>query len=145
MERRSCELEIRFVFLTINKIRMKKLSGIASLLVCFTMISQAQQPVRKGAFETATISVPTVQCEQCKDRIEKYLTREDGITKVTVDYKKKTCKVTYLWDRTTIENIKTAIANVGYDAGDVTADPEAYKKLPTCCKKPEDGGGPEKK
>ena len=108
-------------------------------------IVKAQEPVRKGAFETATISVPTVQCEQCKDRIEKYLTREDGITKVTVDYKKKTCKVTYLWDRTTIENIKTAIANVGYDAGDVTADPEAYKKLPTCCKKPEDGGGPEKK
>ena len=56
----------------------------------------------------------------------------------------KDLKVAYLWDRTTIENIKTAIANVGYDAGDVTADPEAYKKLPTCCKKPEDGGGPQK-
>jgi mercuric ion binding protein len=53
--------------------------------------------------------------------------------------------VTYLWDRTTIENIKTAIANIGYDADDVTADEEAYKKLPTCCKKPQDGGGPEKK
>jgi periplasmic mercuric ion binding protein len=85
-----------------------------------------------------------VQCEQCKDRIEKYLTREDGVQKATVDFKKKTCKVTYLWDRTTIENIKTAIANIGYDADDVTADPEAYKKLPTCCKKPEDGGGHEK-
>jgi periplasmic mercuric ion binding protein len=108
------------------------------------VFSQTQPPVRKGAFETATISVPTVQCEQCKDRIEKYLTREEGIQKVTVDFKKKTCKVTYLWDRTTIENIKTAIANTGYDAGDVAADPEAYKKLPTCCKKPEDGGGHEK-
>ena len=123
---------------------MKKLLCLTLIWSCCTLIVKAQGPVRKGAFETATISVPTVQCEQCKDRIEKYLTREDGITKVTVDYKKKTCKVTYLWDRTTIENIKTAIANVGYDAGDVTADPEAYKKLPTCCKKPEDGGGHEK-
>lgn len=111
----------------------------------FIKYNQAQQPVRKGALETVTISVPTVQCEECKDRIEKYLTREDGITVAKVDYKKKTCKVTYYWDRTTVENIKTAIANTGYDAGDVSADAEAYKKLPSCCKKPEDGGGHEKK
>ena len=114
------------------------------MLGCLFLFSNAQQPVRKGAIETVTISVPTVQCEQCKDKIEKYLTREDGVQTVKVDYKKKTCKVTYLWDRTTSENIKTAIANTGYDAGDVTADPKAYKKLPTCCKKPEDGGGHEK-
>ena len=124
---------------------MKKIFGLSLLLsVCF-IFCRAQQPVRKGALETVTISVPTVQCEECKDRIEKYLTREDGITIVKVDYKKKTCKVTYYWDRNTVENIKTAIANIGYDAGDVTADAEAYKKLPTCCKKPEDGGGPDKK
>lgn len=121
---------------------MKKIISLCFFLISgFLVFSQSQVPVRKGAFETATISIPTVQCEQCKDRIEKYLTREDGIQKVVVDYKKKTCKVTYLWDRTTIENIKTAIANAGYDADDVSADPEAYKKLPTCCKKPEDGGG----
>ena len=124
---------------------MKKILCLSVIMSCFFLFGQAQQPVRKGALETATISVPTVQCEQCKDRIEKYLTREDGVQVVKVDYKKKTCKVTYLWDRTTIENIKTAIANTGYDAGDVGADPEAYKKLPTCCKKPDDGGGPEKK
>jgi periplasmic mercuric ion binding protein len=125
--------------------RMNKILCLSLMLNCFLITSRAQEPVRKGSVETATISVPTVQCQECKDRIEKYLTREDGIQKVTVDYKRKTCKVTYFWDRTTIENIKTAIANTGYDAGDVTADPEAYKKLPTCCKKPEDGGGHEKK
>ena len=42
---------------------------------------------------------------------------------------------------TNIENVKTAIANAGYDADDVKADEGAYKKLPKCCKKPEDGGG----
>ena len=115
------------------------------VLLFTTHLVFSQTPVRKGPLETATISVPTVQCEECKDRIEKYMTREDGITMVKVDYKNKTCKVTYYWDRTTIENIKTAIANIGYDAGDVSADAEAYKRLPTCCKKPEDGGGHEKK
>jgi len=123
---------------------MNKIWCLSVLFCCFFIFSKAQQPVRKGSVETVIISVPTVQCEQCKDKIEKYLTREDGVLTAKVDYKKKTCKVTYLWDRTTTENIKTAIANTGYDAGDVTADPEAYKKLPTCCKKPEDGGGHEK-
>ena len=90
------------------------------------------------------IKTPTVQCQQCKDRIEKYMSHEEGIVKVNVDYKKKITTVTYLTDRTNVENIKALIANVGYDADDVTAEPDAYKRLPTCCKKPEDGGGPKK-
>jgi hypothetical protein len=53
--------------------------------------------------------------------------------------------VKFFSDRTNIENVKTAIANAGYDADNVTAEEEAYKRLPTCCKKPEDGGGMEKK
>jgi|KBSMisStaDraftv2_1062788.scaffolds.fasta_scaffold01189_4 copper chaperone CopZ len=124
---------------------MKKFFLLSVLFTAWMFRGHAQQPVRTGAIETVTISVPTVQCEQCKQRIERYMTREDGIQKINVDYKRKTVKVVYLWDRTDVENIKTAIANVGYDAGDVPANPEAYKKLPTCCKKTEDGGGPEKK
>src|SRR5258708_1930825 len=120
MAGRSRKLELRFVFLKIKTLMKKFLSLSLLFSVCF-LYSRAQQPARKGALETVTISVPTVQCDECKDRIEKYLTREDGITLVKVDYKKKTCKVTYYWDRNTVENIKTAIANMGYDAGDVAA------------------------
>lgn len=86
--------------------------------------------------QKVVINTPTVQCEMCKDRIEKYLTREPGVSAVKVDYKKKTTTVTYLTDRNNIEQLKTAIANAGYDADDVTADEGAYKKLPSCCKKP---------
>ena len=98
----------------------------------------------KKAVQTVTIKTPTVQCETCKKRIEEYMIRESGVQKVTVDYKRKTTKVTFVTDRTNIENIKTAIANVGYDADDVTANEESYKELPKCCKKPEDGGGMKK-
>ena len=125
---------------------MKKWMMLSLLFLFSAVATMAQtQVVRKGATETATIKVPTVQCEQCKDRIEKYLTAEEGVQKATVDYKRKTAKVVWLWDRTNVENVKTAIANVGYDADDVTANAESYQKLPTCCKKPEDGGGHEKK
>lgn len=85
---------------------------------------------------TVKISTPTVQCQMCKDRIEDYLKFEEGVTKVTVDFKQKKTTVTYLADRTNLENIKAAIANTGYDAEDVKAAKDAYDKLPKCCKKP---------
>jgi len=88
------------------------------------------------AVKKVVIQTPTVQCQMCKDKIEKYLAREPGVSAVKVDYKKKTTTVTYLTDRNNIEQLKTAIANAGYDADDITADEAAYDKLPKCCKKP---------
>ncbi len=113
---------------------MKKLSLIASILLLTASAGWAQA---KKALETVTIATPSVQCEMCKKRIESFLAKEEGVTKSVVDYKKKQTKVTYYTDRTNVENIKTAIANVGYDAGDVSANEESYNKLPKCCKKPD--------
>ena len=117
---------------------MRKLLFLVIAIAGFSTLSfgQAKNPV-----QTVTIKTATVQCESCKDRIESYLKREDGVQKAVVDFKKKTVKVTFVSERTNIENIKTAIANVGYDADDVTANEDSYKKLPKCCKKTEDGGG----
>jgi len=91
---------------------------------------------QRNAVQKVVIKTPTVQCEMCKDKIEKYLGREPGVSAVKVDYKKKTTSVTFLTDRNNIEQLKTAIANAGYDADDVTAEESAYNKLPKCCKKP---------
>ena len=93
------------------------------------------------AVQTAKLSTPTVQCESCKKRIETYLKRYDGVLSVNVNYKKKETTVKYATDRINEEEIKTAIANAGYDANEITANADSYKKLPQCCKKPEDGGG----
>src|SRR5215207_3903635 len=120
---------------------MKRIQLVILLLAGASTISMAQV---KKAVQTVTIKTPTVQCEMCKKRIEEYIVRETGVQKVTVDYKRKTTKVTFVTDRTNMENIKIAIANVGYDADDVTANEESYKELPKCCKKPEDGGGMKK-
>ena len=85
---------------------------------------------------TVTINTPSVQCDMCKNKIEDYLKYEDGVTKVVVNPKQKKTVVTYLTDRTNLNNIKTAIANVGYDAEEIKAPKDAYDKLPACCKKP---------
>ena len=120
---------------------MKKIILLAIVVMGISVFTSAQT---KPA-QTAKISTPTVQCDMCKERIETYLKRYDGVTSVNVNVKKKETTVKYLTDRSNIENIKTAIANAGYDADDVPANPEAYKALPKCCKKPEDGGGMGKK
>lgn len=100
------------------------------VLLSGTVSAQQKKPV------TVKVMTPTVQCEMCKERIEDYLSEEDGILKTVVNFKQKYVTVTYLTDRTNLENIKTAIANAGYDAEDVKAAPDAYNKLPKCCKKP---------
>ena len=110
---------------------MKKfLIFIAVLFISVGLNAQAKKPI------TVKINTPTVQCEKCKNRIEEYLEYEEGITKVTVDYKQKKTSVTYFADRTNLENIKAAIANTGYDAEEIKAAIDAYDKLPKCCKKP---------
>jgi mercuric ion binding protein len=118
---------------------MKKLLLLMVAIAGLSTLGFGQ--VKKKGIQTVAIQTPTVQCESCKKRIEEYMKREEGVQKVTVDFKKKVTKVTYVAERTNVENVKTAIANAGYDADDVKAEEEAYKKLPKCCKKPEDGGG----
>ena len=89
---------------------------------------------------TAKIKTPTVGCEDCKNRIEPYLKRHDGVTFVQANWRQKNVTVKYLTDRINIEEIKTAISNCGYDADDIPANEDSYKRLPKTCKKPEDGG-----
>ena len=106
-------------------------------ITCFAFVSSAQQK----ALETAKIKTPNALCEGCKPRIETYVKRIDGVTSINVNYRKGETTVKYLTDRTNIEEIKTAIANMGYDADDIPANEESYKRLPKTCKKFEDGGG----
>jgi periplasmic mercuric ion binding protein len=132
------------ILINFDKILPMKNVLMLALIIAGSVSVSFGQAAKKG-LQTVTISTPTVQCGMCKQRIEKYMIREDGVTKVNVDYKHKKTKVTYYAERTNVENIKTAIANVGYDADDVTANEDSYKELPKCCKKPEDGGGMDKK
>jgi mercuric ion binding protein len=106
------------------------------LLFLVLVIAGLQASAQTKASQTLTIKLPTVQCEMAKGQIETYLKRYDGITFVAVNVKKKEAVVKYLVDRISDEDIKAAIANVGYDANEVTAEPDAINRLPACCRKP---------
>ena len=93
------------------------------------------------ALQTAVVKTPEIRCEACKTRVETYLKRHDGLLEIMVNHRKGETRLKFLSDRTDIEQLKTAIANCGFDADDVTASPEAYQRLPISCKKKSDGGG----
>jgi copper chaperone CopZ len=116
---------------------MKKLFLTTIVASTISIVASAQTK----AVQVTKISTPTVQCDMCKSRIEQYLKRVDGVTLVNVAVKKKEVTVKYITDRTNVEMIKASIANAGYDAAEIAANPDSYKLLPKCCKKPEDGGG----
>jgi mercuric ion binding protein len=111
------------------------LASFVAFLISFAGSAQTK------AIQTVKISTPTIQCDMCKKTIEDLLKRYDGVMNVNVNVKLKTVTVKYITDRTNEEIIKTAIANAGYDANEIAANPDSYKALPKCCKKTEDGGG----
>ena len=80
----------------------------------------------------------TAQCEMCKDRIETHLNKSEGIEKATLELDSAVCVVTYNIAIIKLDEIKEEISSIGYDADEVEANKRAYKKLPKCCKKPED-------
>ncbi|NOT93572.1 heavy-metal-associated domain-containing protein [Ferruginibacter sp.] len=111
---------------------MKKLL-LGMVISCFALASQAQIKVK----DKAVITLPTLQpCEQCKEQIEFFISKTDGVISVKVDLKRKTATIAWLTDRTNKEYLKTAIANLGFAADDIEAEEFAYKRLPACCKKP---------
>ena len=116
---------------------MKKLLSVVIAVAAFSFSGTAQvKPV-----VTAIIKTPNALCEYCKKRIEQYVKPYDGVMEILVNYRKGETKVKYVTDRINIEELKAYIANCGYDADDVLAAEDAYKRLPLTCKKFEDGGG----
>ncbi|OSZ78154.1 hypothetical protein CAP35_07780 [Chitinophagaceae bacterium IBVUCB1] len=75
------------------------------------------------------------QCGSCGSRLENAVYSLKGIKRVDVDEKAKTVNVVYNPKKVTPQQIRRAIAQVGFDADDVKADPTAYTKLDECCKK----------
>ena len=99
--------------------------------------------------EWATIKTPNLRCWECKKRLEDYMAKEivqteSGIIKMQINLLSGTTRVQYWPDRVNINYIETAFANAGFDADEIKAEPDSYKKLPPSCKRIDEGGGPQK-
>jgi len=75
------------------------------------------------------------QCNSCQAHIEKDLTFTKGVKGFSFDLEKQTITVVYNPKKANPKTIRQAIANSGYDADEIKADPEAVAKLDECCHK----------
>ena len=58
-----------------------------------------------------------------------------GIKTAILNLEDKVLTVKFRTEKTDADKIRKAVSKLGYDADEVAADPEAYEKLPPCCKK----------
>ena len=77
----------------------------------------------------------SAQCGSCKTRIEDALNYMSGVKYAELDLETKKVTVKFNTKKTSLDAVKTKIAETGYDADDVAAHKEAYSALPACCQK----------
>lgn len=95
----------------------------------------SQKPAKTGSVTETIVINTTAQCDMCRMKIEGKLNESKGVKMATLDIKTKKLTVKYNPEKTTPEDIKKAVAELGYDADDVKGNQEAHKNLPDCCKK----------
>lgn len=127
---------------------MKKLLFVVGFIFSVTL---ANAQVMSAKAQTVVIKSTNLRCWQCSELLDKYLTRENkggfldnALLEWKINLLKGEIKIKFLPDRANIDDIKVAINNAGFDADNEKAEPDAYKKLPSACKREEDGGGPKK-
>jgi copper chaperone CopZ len=108
---------------------MKKLISLLALIVL--SIAGVKAQIIESKIMTSG------QCEHCKETIEKNIRFEKGVKKVIFDERTHIVTVKFDESKTTLKNIQIAISKLGYDADSIPAEPKAYEKLNTCCKKKE--------
>jgi copper chaperone CopZ len=80
-----------------------------------------------------TIIQTSAQCGDCKDRIESKLNYTKGVIFAELDLESKKVTVRYKTKSISLQEIKQAIASIGYSADDLKAKEEDVLKLPKCC------------
>ena len=103
-------------------------------LILFLMLLS---PIMVMAVDKEVTFKSSINCNMCKEKIEKELVLTKGVKKVNVDVDKKEINVTYNDEKTTEAKLKKAISKIGYDADEVVADKKAHDHLAKCCQKTE--------
>jgi periplasmic mercuric ion binding protein len=115
-----------------NKKKEEEMKSIIIILATSFLMSCSSDT------KTAEVKLDSMQCMMCSMTVEESIASLKGVSKVEIDLKAKSGKVTYKASLIDMGAIEKAIAAVGYNANETKADPEAYANLEMCCKMPED-------
>ena len=122
---------------------MKKIIvAVLFLIVAHTASAQSAKA------EWVILKSNNLKCWECKEVLDKYLTKEKentegGIVQWKINLLQGEVRIQFLPDRTSADEVRAAVNNAGFDTDKEKALDEAYKKLPPSCKRAEEGGGPQ--
>ena len=122
---------------------MKKIIvAVLFLIVAHTASAQSAKA------EWVILKSNNLKCWECKDVLDKYLTKEKentegGIVQWKINLLQGEVRIQFLPDRTSADEVRAAVNNAGFDTDKEQALDVAYKKLPPSCKRAEEGGGPQ--
>lgn len=126
----------------LNIVMRKIIVAVLFLIVTHTVSAQSAKS------EWVILKSNNLKCWECKDVLDKYLTKEKentegGIVQWKINLLQGEVRIQFLPDRTSADEVRVAVNNAGFDTDKEKALDEAYKKLPPSCKRAEEGGGPQ--
>lgn len=103
-----------------------------TILVSIFFAMAATGIAQQSTIKTETFVV-SGNCGECKERIENAADIK-GVKKTTWDEKTHVATVIFDSTKTSVQQVKQAIAAHGHDAGEIKASDKAYNGLPKCCR-----------
>lgn len=98
--------------------------------VLFVQLVNAQE--KKAKYEIAVIQT-SAECGDCEERISNMLNYTKGVKFAELDIESKKLTVKFQPAKISLDAIKQKLVELGYDADELKANPEAQQKLPSCC------------
>jgi mercuric ion binding protein len=104
--------------------------------VIFLCLAALQINAQDSKIKIDTVSIQTsAKCNDCKERLEHDMAFEKGVKAVELDSETKVLTIVYKNNKTTVEKLRIAVTEIGYDADEMPADQKAHDRLPACCQK----------
>lgn len=109
---------------------------LALALIGQLVAQRKPQIADKNLGANIVINLPDVvyNCGYCKRLLSNFIGREKGVLSYIIDLKAKQAKIFFAPDLTDPEKLRYAIANAGFQADTVSAEPHNRKLLPICCR-----------
>jgi len=118
---------INFVNCNEFMLKIMQIRLFIPLFLLFFLFSSAKAIAGNPRKVKVTIKT-SAECIYCKENLEESLAKVKGIRKVNCDYVKHEVYVVYNSKKITIEQIRTKMNEIGYDADDQKANFDKFKK-----------------
>ena len=88
---------------------------LVAFFVLFSINAYSKDDAQKNVRQTVLFSVP-MDCMSCKNKVEKAIAFERGVTDSKADLPSQTVSVTFRSDRNTVEGLIAAFKKAGFNA-----------------------------